>query len=203
MVCLKFKKDIFTAKFQKNCVKFQKRMLRKSNKKKLIIILCKISIFWIFFVHRSPELRKDYGRSESFDSVEVRELPKRKISRASKKWQEDSSSATSTTSEESNDELLQPLARWQCPPKSIWKPVLEAVDELRMINDGDSVLVNLLCDNSAPLLHTLHQLQLHSSTKGVHFSLAALTPVQEDPLLQALGITTVPVSTSRFWFFFF
>lgn len=79
---------------------------------------------------RSPELRKDYGRSESLDSVEGREtataLTKRKVSRANKKWQEDSSSTTSTTSEESsNDEAHLSVERWQCPPKSIWKPVLE------------------------------------------------------------------------------
>lgn len=69
----------------------------------------------------------------------------------------------------------------------------QAVEELRMINDGDSVLVNLLCDNSSALLHTLHQLQLHSSTKGVHFSISALTLTDDHPTLQALGVQAVPV----------
>jgi len=74
-----------------------------------------------------------------------------------------------------------------------------------MINDGDSVLVNLMCDNSSALLHTLHQLQLHSSSRGVHFSLAALTTAPEDPLLQALGIPAHPIqsgtATNQFYYY--
>ncbi|KAG8224975.1 hypothetical protein J437_LFUL003353, partial [Ladona fulva] len=67
-------------------------------------------------------------------------------------------------------------ARWHCPPKNIWKPAVEAIQEFDMVRDGDHVLVCLSGGkDSLSLLHTLHQYQFHARAKGINFVLGAAT----------------------------
>ncbi|PSN33000.1 hypothetical protein C0J52_19749 [Blattella germanica] len=89
-------------------------------------------------------------------------------------------------------------ARWHCPPKSIWKPAVEALQEFDMIRDGDRVMVCLSGGkDSLSLLHTLHQYQFYAKSKGIHFTLGAATvdpgssaydPRPLVPYLKALGV---------------
>ena len=76
--------------------------------------------------------------------------------------------------------------RWQPPTKDIFKPFLEAVEEFKMIKDGDRVLVCLSGGkDSLSLLHTLRQYQFYAgkqSTNPIKFELGALTV---DPLSSA------------------
>ncbi|XP_046395677.1 uncharacterized protein LOC124162951 [Ischnura elegans] len=68
------------------------------------------------------------------------------------------------------------IARWHCPPKNIWKPAVEAIQEFEMIRNGDHVLVCLSGGkDSLTLLHTLHQYQYHARAKGINFVLGAAT----------------------------
>ncbi|XP_063236330.1 uncharacterized protein LOC134538770 isoform X2 [Bacillus rossius redtenbacheri] len=88
--------------------------------------------------------------------------------------------------------------RWHCPPKAIWKPAVEALQEFDMIRDGDRVLVCLSGGkDSLSLLHTLHQYQFYARSKGVQFLLGAATvdpgssaydPRPLVPYLEALGV---------------
>ncbi|PNF15326.1 hypothetical protein B7P43_G00938 [Cryptotermes secundus] len=90
------------------------------------------------------------------------------------------------------------VARWHCPPKSIWKPAIEALQEFDMIRDGDRVMVCLSGGkDSLSLLHTLHQYQFYAKSKGIHYTLGAATvdpgssaydPRPLVPYLQALGV---------------
>jgi tRNA(Ile)-lysidine synthase TilS/MesJ len=71
---------------------------------------------------------------------------------------------------------LQWKPQFHNPPKSILKPTIEAVEEYRMLRDGDRVLVCLSGGkDSLSLLHTLRQLQFFLRARGVEFSLAAVT----------------------------
>ncbi|XP_068082911.1 uncharacterized protein [Anabrus simplex] len=89
-------------------------------------------------------------------------------------------------------------ARWHCPPKAIWKPAVEALQEFDMIRDGDRVMVCLSGGkDSLSLLHTLHQYQFYARSKGIHFMLGAATvdpgstaydPRPLIPYLAALGV---------------
>ncbi|XP_047121332.1 uncharacterized protein LOC124804985 [Schistocerca piceifrons] len=91
-----------------------------------------------------------------------------------------------------------PVARWHCPPKSIWKPAVEALQEFDMVRDGDRVMVCLSGGkDSLSLLHTLHQYQFYAKAKGVNFTLGAATvdpgspaydPRPLIPYLEALGV---------------
>ncbi|KAJ8867821.1 hypothetical protein PR048_031626 [Dryococelus australis] len=88
--------------------------------------------------------------------------------------------------------------RWHCPPKTIWKPAVEALQEFDMIRDGDRVMVCLSGGkDSLSLLHTLHQYQFYVRSKGIQFSLGAATvdpgstaydPRPLIPYLEALGV---------------
>ncbi|XP_069696202.1 uncharacterized protein [Periplaneta americana] len=90
------------------------------------------------------------------------------------------------------------VARWHCPPKAIWKPAVEALQEFDMIRDGDRVMVCLSGGkDSLSLLHTLHQYQFYAKSKGIHFTLGAATvdpgssaydPRPLVPYLKALGV---------------
>ena len=76
--------------------------------------------------------------------------------------------------------------RWQPPSKDIFKPFLEAVEEFKMIKNGDRVLVCLSGGkDSLSLLHTIRQYQFYASKKStnpIKFELGALTV---DPLSSA------------------
>ncbi|XP_074620328.1 uncharacterized protein LOC141879105 isoform X3 [Acropora palmata] len=84
------------------------------------------------------------------------------------------------------------------PPKSIFKPTTQAIEEYEMICDGDRVLVCLSGGkDSLSLLHTLHQFQFYSKSKGITFELGAVTvdpqssgydPRPLIPYLNALGV---------------
>nr|CAD7447759.1 unnamed protein product [Timema bartmani] len=90
------------------------------------------------------------------------------------------------------------MVRWHCPPKSIWKPAMEALHEFDMIRDGDRVMVCLSGGkDSLSLLHTLHQYQFYARAKGIQFTLGAATvdpgstaynPRPLIPYLQALDV---------------
>ncbi|XP_017891306.1 uncharacterized protein LOC108631698 [Ceratina calcarata] len=67
--------------------------------------------------------------------------------------------------------------QWHCPPKNVWKPAVEGIQEFDMIRDNDRVLVCLSPTgrDSLSLLHTLHQYQSYVRSKGVEFELGAAT----------------------------
>ncbi|XP_061717067.1 uncharacterized protein LOC133524927 isoform X1 [Cydia pomonella] len=91
-------------------------------------------------------------------------------------WEEteqDDSSACSDTS--LPDFTLDDEGKWHCPPKDVWKPTIEAIQEYNMIRAGDKVLVCLSGGrDSIALLHTIHQYQFYARAKGTHFSIGAL-----------------------------
>uniref|UniRef100_A0A1B6C4J5 tRNA(Ile)-lysidine/2-thiocytidine synthase N-terminal domain-containing protein n=1 Tax=Clastoptera arizonana TaxID=38151 RepID=A0A1B6C4J5_9HEMI len=88
--------------------------------------------------------------------------------------------------------------RWHCPPKPIWKPMMEAIKEHNMIEDGDRVLICLSGGkDSLSLLHSLHQYQFYAKSKGINFTIGAATvdpgstaynPRPLIPYLEALGV---------------
>jgi len=62
------------------------------------------------------------------------------------------------------------------PPRRVLKQCITAVEEYKMIQNGDRVLVCLSGGkDSLSLLHTLHQYQYNAAAKGVSFQLAAVT----------------------------
>ena len=66
---------------------------------------------------------------------------------------------------------------WHCPPKNVWKPAVEAMQEFEMIKDNDRVLVCLCLGgrNSLSLLHTLHQYRFYVRSKGIDFGIGVAT----------------------------
>lgn len=95
-------------------------------------------------------------------------------------------------------ERLRSKGGWHCPPKNIWKPTMEAIEEFNMIRDGDKVMVCLSGGkDSLSLLHTLRQYQFYARTKGINFTLGAATvdpgstaydPKPLIPYLASLGV---------------
>ncbi|XP_065205688.1 uncharacterized protein LOC135835380 isoform X2 [Planococcus citri] len=91
---------------------------------------------------------------------------------------------------------LQP--KWHCPPKTVWKPTVEAIREFDMIREGDRILICLSGGkDSLSLLHTLHQYQYYSQSYGVTFTFGAVTvdpgspaydPRPLIPYMHALGV---------------
>ena len=62
------------------------------------------------------------------------------------------------------------------PPRRVLKQCITAIQEYKMIQNGDRVLVCLSGGkDSLSLLHTLHQYQYNAAAKGVSFQLAAVT----------------------------
>jgi len=65
---------------------------------------------------------------------------------------------------------LQPVqkfkSKWHSPPKEIFKPFLEAMEEFEMVTEGDRVLVCLSGGkDSLSLLHTMRQYQVRDKIK--------------------------------------
>ncbi|KAK3925055.1 tRNA-cytidine(32) 2-sulfurtransferase [Frankliniella fusca] len=97
-----------------------------------------------------------------------------------------------------SEERLRSKGGWHCPPKNIWKPTMEAIDEFGMIRDGDKVMVCLSGGkDSLSLLHTLRQYQFYARTKGINFTFGAATvdpgstaydPKPLIPYLASLGV---------------
>ncbi|XP_074654925.1 uncharacterized protein LOC141908683 [Tubulanus polymorphus] len=66
--------------------------------------------------------------------------------------------------------------KWHPPPKKIFKPTLRALEEYKMIADGDRVLVCLSGGkDSLSLLHTIRQYQFYARSRGVRFEFGAVT----------------------------
>lgn len=80
-------------------------------------------------------------------------------------------------SENGDSRLEFPRTQWHCPPKNIWKPSVEAMQEFDMIRDNDRVLVCLSANgkDSLSLLHTLHQYRFYARSKGIDFEIGAVT----------------------------
>nr|XP_045618240.1 uncharacterized protein LOC123770444 [Procambarus clarkii] len=88
--------------------------------------------------------------------------------------------------------------KWHSPPKNIFNPAVEALQEFDMIKDGDRVLVCLSGGkDSLSLLHTLRQYQFYAGARGIHFSVGAVTvdpmsasydPRPLVPYLASLGV---------------
>ncbi|CAH1777963.1 unnamed protein product, partial [Owenia fusiformis] len=83
-----------------------------------------------------------------------------------------------------NDEKPAPgkKHKWFPPPKKIFKPTKEALEEFGMIQDGDRLLVCLSGGkDSLSLLHTIHQYQFYAKQKGINFEFGAVTVDPETP----------------------
>ncbi|XP_065884795.1 uncharacterized protein [Dysidea avara] len=85
------------------------------------------------------------------------------------------------------------------PPRRVLKQTITAIEEYKMIQDGDKVLVCLSGGkDSLSLLHTLHQYQYNAASKGVNFQLAAVTidpqsvSYDPSPLIPYLAALKIP-----------
>ncbi|KAB0799551.1 hypothetical protein PPYR_07431 [Photinus pyralis] len=86
-------------------------------------------------------------------------------------------------------------------PQNIWQPTIEAIEEYKMIRDGDKVMVCLSGrKDSLSLLHTLLRYQSYIQSKGIVFNLGAITidpdstgcdPCILIPHLKQLGVNYV------------
>ncbi|XP_076760636.1 uncharacterized protein LOC143429100 [Xylocopa sonorina] len=111
------------------------------------------------------------------------------------KEEEDGDQGANFESKDGNSEASR--TQWHCPPKNIWKPALEAMQEFDMIRDNDRVLVCLSTTgkDSLSLLHTLHQYRFYVRSKGIDFEIGAATvdvnrfdPLELMSYLKALDI---------------
>lgn len=104
-------------------------------------------------------------------------------------------------SSESSDKSDDGCSKWICPPKNIWQSTVEAIQEFEMIKNGDKVMVCISGGkDSLSLLHTLLQYQSVVQSKGIIFSLGAVTvnpdnsgcdPCVLMPHLKSLGINYI------------
>lgn len=129
----------------------------------------------------------ELGRSSSTDSGSSgRRLPKRSVLQAANgDLSEDDEiffafqppQLSLAQNKEQDKENRDQAAGWYCPPKNIWKPAVEALQEFNMIRDNDRILVcvTLSGRSSLTLLHTLHQYRFFVGSKGVDFELGAAT----------------------------
>lgn len=108
---------------------------------------------------------------------------------------EEEDQETAFESKDGKAETSQP--QWQCPPKSIWKPTVEAIQEFDMIRNSDRVMVCLSVNgrDSLSLLHSLHQYRFYARSKGIDFEIAAATvdasgfdPIETMSYLKSLDV---------------
>lgn len=72
--------------------------------------------------------------------------------------------------------------KWYPPPTKIFKPFLKAVEEFKMIQDGDRVLACLSGGkDSLSMLHALRQYLFYARKKGINFQLGAMTVDPKSP----------------------
>ncbi|KAI4462812.1 sulfurtransferase-related [Holotrichia oblita] len=108
-----------------------------------------------------------------------------------------SENSDSSESDKSSNESVN-STKWICPPKSIWQPTVEAMQEYEMIRNGDKIMICLSGGkDSLTLLHALLQYQSMVLNKGVVFTIAAVIidpeasgcdPCILIPHLKALGV---------------
>eukprot|EP00112_Aurelia_sp_Birch-Aquarium-sp1_P009486 Seg208.7 transcript_id=Seg208.7/GoldUCD/mRNA.D3Y31 product=tRNA-cytidine protein_id=Seg208.7/GoldUCD/D3Y31 len=66
--------------------------------------------------------------------------------------------------------------KFHSPPKAIFGPVVQAIEEFSMIQNGDKVLVCLSGGkDSLSMLHTIRQYQFYAKSKGIEFEFGAMT----------------------------
>ncbi|XP_041473906.1 uncharacterized protein LOC121422784 [Lytechinus variegatus] len=83
---------------------------------------------------------------------------------------------TPPKTESSHDSKGEPAVKFKVPPKKIFKPTLQALEDYKMLRDGDRVLVCLSGGkDSLSLLHTLRQYQFAAKKNGITFDLGAVT----------------------------
>lgn len=94
--------------------------------------------------------------------------------------------------------IIQPPS-FHKPPRRVLKQCITAIEEYKMIQNGDRVLVCLSGGkDSLSLLHTLHQYQYNAAAKGVIFQLAAVTvdpqsaSYDPSPLIPYLAALKIP-----------
>ena len=94
--------------------------------------------------------------------------------------------------------IIQPPS-FHKPPRRVLKQCITAIEEYKMIQNGDRVLVCLSGGkDSLSLLHTLHQYQFNAAAKGVSFQLAAVTvdpqsaSYDPSPLIPYLASLKIP-----------
>lgn len=94
--------------------------------------------------------------------------------------------------------IIQPPS-FHKPPRRVLKQCITAIEEYKMIQNGDRVLVCLSGGkDSLSLLHTLHQYQYNAAAKGVAFQLAAVTvdpqsaSYDPSPLIPYLAALKIP-----------
>lgn len=108
-----------------------------------------------------------------------------------------SENSDSSESDKSSNESVN-STKWICPPKNIWQPTVEAMQEYEMIKNGDKIMICLSGGkDSLTLLHALLQYQSMVLNKGVVFTIAAVIidpevsgcdPCVLIPHLKALGV---------------
>lgn len=91
------------------------------------------------------------------------------------------------------------LPSFHKPPRRVLKQCITAIEEYKMIQNGDRVLVCLSGGkDSLSLLHTLHQYQYNAAAKGISFQLAAVTvdpqsaSYDPSPLIPYLAALKIP-----------
>ncbi|XP_071500517.1 uncharacterized protein [Diadema antillarum] len=101
-------------------------------------------------------------------------------SKRDKLCQKQGSIQTSTELGQSGGDVQ--AVKFKVPPKKIFKPTLQALEEYNMLRDGDRVLVCLSGGkDSLSLLHTLRQYQFVARKKGINFDLGAVTIDPQTP----------------------
>ncbi|KAJ8037376.1 Cysteine desulfurase 1, chloroplastic [Holothuria leucospilota] len=72
--------------------------------------------------------------------------------------------------------------KFHVPPKKLFKPAVQALEEYNMITDGDRLLVCLSGGkDSLSLLHTIRQYQFYAKKKGINFEFGAVTVDPQTP----------------------
>ncbi|XP_066919194.1 uncharacterized protein [Clytia hemisphaerica] len=80
--------------------------------------------------------------------------------------------SSNSPTEENKDNSL----RFHNPPKDIFKPAVEGIEDFQMIEDGDRVLICLSGGkDSLSMLHIIRQYQFYAKGKNIFFQFGAMT----------------------------